>query len=171
MKPLLKELRTFFSHRPSAHLAVHLMCMQLDTELPLQWRFVVLASDVADDWIADTRSKAITLLCTALVYLEEHITQDVSTTAKPASISVMTTGLPFPVCRFVCRDAVRCFLGGLTVIVRRSLMAQIDEIVVTLMRMIHTDDMMVVAARLVGRFVEPDAYMPYLLPLITGALC
>ena len=45
---------------------------------------------------------------------------------------------------------------------------QIDEVVVTLMRMIHTDDMMVVAARLVGRFVEPDAYFPYLLPAISG---
>jgi hypothetical protein len=32
----------------------------------------------ADDWVVDTRSKAVTLLCTSLVYLEEHITQDVS---------------------------------------------------------------------------------------------
>lgn len=73
-----------------------------------------------NDWVADTRSKAVTLLCTSLVYLEEHITQD------------------------------------------------IDELVVTLMRMIHTDDNMIIAARLTGRFVEPDVYIPFLLPAIAG---
>jgi hypothetical protein len=47
---------------------------------------------------------------------------------------------------------------------------QIDEVLVTMMRMIHSDDSMIVAARLVGRFVEPDAYLPLLLPAIAGAL-
>jgi hypothetical protein len=73
MKPLLKELRTLCFVRKRLHLQARVCWSVRGVILPLPL-LVVLP---ADDWIADTRSKAVTLLCTSLVYLEEHITQDV----------------------------------------------------------------------------------------------
>ena len=38
------------------------------------------------------------------------------------------------------------------------------------MKLIDSEDAAVVAARLVGRFVDPASYLPFLLPYVKGAL-
>ena len=93
MKPLLKELRTLLCLAlviTGGYVVVIVRRLMVVKSMECCCRSSVLmgASSVvvhlllpcvarSDDWIADTRGKAITLLCTVLVYLEEHITQDV----------------------------------------------------------------------------------------------
>jgi hypothetical protein len=98
--------------------------------------------------VSETRAKAVTLLCTSLVFLEEHVTQDVRALCwLPTDAVVLTRCL----CARGCVASV-----------------QIDDLLITLMRIMDTDEGALIAARLTGRFVAPDAYMPFLIQFIDG---